>query len=172
VLGSTPAANAGTLPLLAGGSKELVDSIKDVLSVMGTLRFISEDIGPASVLKLSLNNLVLAQVSAISFSLAMVKSGNLPLDIFWNVMKESPVYSKYFDFKYKRLTTGDYSDPEWSTELLLKDANLIIEEAQQLHLNAASVTGMRDLASATVANGFGQDDIAALIEGALGTKKS
>lgn len=73
VLGSNTVAAAGKLQMLVSGNKSVVDQHQDVLTKLGTVRFVSDEIGKSSSLKLALNQLVCQTVASFSVSLAMVE---------------------------------------------------------------------------------------------------
>jgi len=171
VLGSTAIAAAGELQLLAAGRKDLIESYREVFSVFGNIRFISEEIGKAAIVKLALNNLIISQTAAIALSISLVKQSGIPIETFWDILKGSIAYSPYFDYKFSRMNEHNHSHPNFSTLMMTKDINLIIEEAKQNQMNPAGLEGIRNLAESTIASGYGEDDMSALIEAILGNKK-
>ena len=73
VLGSNTVAAAGKLQMLIAGNKSLVEQHHDALTKLGTTRFVSDEIGKSSSLKLALNQLVCQTVASFAVSLAMVE---------------------------------------------------------------------------------------------------
>jgi len=172
VLGSSPAAANGTLQLLLTGPKIHCDSIREVLEVVGKIRDIGQEIGKSSVLKLALNQLIGAQVSAISVSMSMVKTQGLPIETFWNIMKENgTMFCPYFDYKFNSLNQRDHSHVTFSASNFRKDMGLVVKEMEDMNLESSSVKGIEHLLAAAVESGYAEDDMSSIIEGVLKHKK-
>lgn len=65
----------------------------------------------------------------------------------------------------------NYSNANFSNKLLLKDVNLMIEEAKRLGIDSSSIVGAQKLIEHAMDLGYAEDDIAALYEAALNRKK-
>jgi len=173
VLGSTPAASGGTLVLLLSAPKEISEreDVKAVLKTMGTINPISCEIGKSAAVKLSLNQIIAMHMSAISLGASIVQEHGIPLDTFWDVLKNSPIHSKYFDFKHDRLQQHNHSNPNFINLHLLKDINLALNEARLVGLDGSGLEGARKLTESAIKLGYGNDDCSALMEAVLQKKK-
>lgn len=164
VLGSTVPAAEGRLVVLVGAhSHRDFDEFKPLLSCFGVPHYLG-DIGRASIVKLALNQLVLSHTAALALSLSIIEKSGIDTDLFMEIVRPSVVYSPYFDVKYKRMKERNYDDPHWIASLFLKDANLIISEAQRLGINPASIQGTAELARQATQRGLGDKDMAAIYE--------
>jgi len=171
VLGNTSAASEGTLQLLLSGSSHAIESQREILRVLGNLRVIGDQIGKSSVLKLALNQLIAAQMVSLATSISMVTSQDIPIEHFWDIVKNSLFMSKYFEAKFPKMNDREYSNVTFSIANLLKDVSLIEEELRTANLESSSVEGIKKVLENSVANGYGEDDIAAVIEGVFNHKK-
>jgi len=172
VLGSTPAATSGNLQLLFSGPKIVEEKLQEILQTLGKIRYIGEEIGKSSVLKLALNQIIAAEMSAISVSMSMVKSKDIPIETFWNIMKDYDMFfCKYFDFKFANLNNRNHSNATFSSANLMKDVELIIDEAKSSNLETSFVEGIQKLVKSAIDNGYSNDDISSIIEGVLKHKK-
>jgi len=165
VLGSLPAVEAGTLKLMLSGPLFVKDSLKDLLEILGVIIYIGETIGKSSVMKLALNQLIAAQMSSFAVSLALLQANDLSVDIFSSILRDTAIHSKYFDNKVTKMEKHDYSNPTFSIDNLAKDVSLIQDELKLVNLQTCSLDGIKQLCDTAIQYGFGQDDIAGLIEG-------
>jgi 3-hydroxyisobutyrate dehydrogenase len=65
------------------------------------------------------------------------------VDKFMAVLRDSTLYAATFDKKLARLMNRDYAKPNFPTKHLLKDAELILNEAADLGLNTNGIAGVR-----------------------------
>jgi len=171
VLGTTPAAQAGTLQLLLTCGQDCIEKYREVLETMGIIRYLGEVYGKSSVLKLALNHIIAMQMAAISVSTALVQTQGVSVDLFWDIVKGSTFHSKYFEMKMPKITSRNYSNPTFSTNNILKDVKLVEEELTLANLNTASVEGIKILIEDAVQSGYGESDMAAIVEGVLKVHK-
>jgi len=157
VLGATPVAHQGALQVLVGSSKEQFERFKAMLSAFGTPHHVSEEIGPASVLKLALNQVVLGQIVTFGNSLAMVKNAGLSEEILMNVLRPSQLYSKYFDLKMPSMLSRDYSSIVFDISGAKKDIELISAEATRLGLNTVAIDSLKELVTKAAEDKPGSD---------------
>ena len=88
-----------------------------------------------------------------------------------HIVKNGPFMNPYWDFKAPRMFDRNYSEPNFSNKLLLKDVNLMIEETKRLGIFNSSIEGAQKLVQRALDLGYGEDDLAALYEAALGRRK-
>jgi 3-hydroxyisobutyrate dehydrogenase len=152
---------------------------------MGKVLHVSEVYGKSSIVKVALNHLISAQVSAFSLSLALVrengngqfsesqkfKSLGIDPNFFMEPLRSSMLYSKYFDMKLDRMLSGNHSNPNFSMENMYKDINLFIKEAKKQSLDTIATEGTAEFIHRNIVKGWGLDDISAMIEGAQNKSK-
>jgi 3-hydroxyisobutyrate dehydrogenase len=120
--------------------------------------------GKAASLKLALNQLIAAEISAFALSLGMVQRAGVPIDIFMAILKASALFAPAFEKKLPRLLTRDYQQPNFSTRHLLKDVELFLREASGYALTTSSLEGIRPVLERTIAQGLGDSDYSAIFE--------
>ncbi|MFB9238435.1 nuclear transport factor 2 family protein [Plantactinospora siamensis] len=86
VLGSVPAATAGTLQILAAADQGTLDRVRPVLDALGTVRRV-EDASTAAALKLVANNSLAGAVLALRDSLRQADALGLPRAEVLNVLE-------------------------------------------------------------------------------------
>ncbi len=167
VTGSAPRAQAGTLTIMAGGeradferAKPLFDAIGEVIVHVGAL-------GQGSMLKLINNALGAANAAALAEALLLARATGVDLDAFEQVCSAGSGASAQLTLKAGAMRGHDYTTL-FKTAHLLKDVRLCLEEAQTAGVPFAAAGHARDLLTATMGRGHGEDDYASLIEAAEG----
>jgi 3-hydroxyisobutyrate dehydrogenase-like beta-hydroxyacid dehydrogenase len=163
VSGSTAAAAAGKLTVLASGPRASFEACEPMLACFSIRRFY---VGPgeeARYLKLVLNSLVGATSALLAEALSLGRSGNLSVKTMLDVICESAVASPLIGYKRDMLLAGDYA-PAFSVRQMMKDFDLILDAAHQGHVPmqlAAEVRGQLALADKA---GNGERDFFVLAE--------
>ncbi len=164
VLGSLAEAQAGTLLVMVGGTEgQFVQWGPLFRSPCREPRLIGP-VGKAASLKLSLNQLIVAEISAFALSLGLVQRAGVPVETFMAILRESALFAPAFEKKLPRLLTRDYQHPNFSTRHLLKDAELFLREASGYALTTSSLEGIRPLLERSIERGLGDSDYSAIFE--------
>ncbi len=164
VLGSIGEARAGTLLVMVGGTVEQFARWRPLLSRLSREPRHIGPVGQAAALKLALNQLIAAEITAFSLSLGLVQRSGIPIDTFMDVLKSSALFAPAFEKKLPRLLARDYANPNFSTRHLLKDVELVFRETQALGLETAALAALRPLLERTVAAGHAGSDYSAIFE--------
>jgi 3-hydroxyisobutyrate dehydrogenase len=164
VLGSLAEAQAGTLLVMVGGTEgQFVQWGPLFRSLCREPRLIGPA-GKAASLKLALNQLIVAEISAFALSLGLVQRAGVPIDTFMAILRESALFAPAFEKKLPRLLNRDYQHPNFSTRHLLKDTELFLREASGYALTTSSLEGVRPLLERTIEQGLGDSDYSAIFE--------
>ncbi|NOS78000.1 MAG: NAD(P)-dependent oxidoreductase [Nitrospira sp.] len=164
VLGSLAEAKAGTLIIMGGGT---VDQLRRWDPVFSSLTPAPSHIGPvgqAAALKLALNHLIAAELSAFALSLGLIQRAGISVDQFMAILKSSALFAPAFEKKLPRLLTRQYDKPNFPTSHLLKDVNLFADAARHQGLNVAGLVGVRALLEQAIQEGYRDADYSALFE--------
>ena len=161
VLGSTPQASEGKLFVMFGGDSDQFEKQKSILQNLGNVSYIGEA-GKAAALKLAFNQLIASLGIAFSLSLGIIQKENIDLDKFMDILRNSVLYAKTYDAKLKNYLSRDFSTTHFPVKHLLKDVNLVYEEAKSLGLETASVEAISKILKDTVEKGLGDMDYSAL----------
>jgi 3-hydroxyisobutyrate dehydrogenase len=164
VLGSLAEAQAGTFLLMVGGTEEQFVEWGPLFRSLSREPRLIGPAGKAASLKLALNQLIAAEISAFALSLGMVQRAGVPIDIFMAILKASALFAPAFEKKLPRLLTRDYQQPNFSTRHLLKDVELFLREASRYTLTTSSLEGIRPVLERTIAQGLGDSDYSAIFE--------
>ena len=161
VTGSKTGADKGTLLLMVGGKKEVLDKLMPVLMVMGTKAVHCGPIGHGSVVKLAGNTLITYMLEGFCECLVVAKKAGVDPDKMLEVVMASGFASPYYTFKAAAIAKRDF-EQHFSVDLLVKDQTLMLEEAASLKVPMPGLAILREMFQAARAQGWGQEDIAAV----------
>jgi 3-hydroxyisobutyrate dehydrogenase len=164
VLGSLAEAKAGTLIIMGGGTADQLRRWEPVFSSLTPALSLIGPVGQAAGLKLALNQLIAAELSAFALSLGFIQRAGISVDQFMAILKSSALFAPAFEKKLPRLLTRQYDKPNFPTSHLLKDVNLFAEEARLQGLNVAGLAGVRALLEQAIQEGHRDEDYSALFE--------
>ena len=164
VLGSIPEAKTGTLIIMAGGSKSVFENVLPTLQVLGTApRYIGET-GAAAALKLAMNQLIASLTAGFSLSLGYAIKNGVDTDLFMETVRESALYAKTYDKKLQKYLDRDFGAANFSTQHLLKDIRLFIDDAKAAGLNTDALEGIERITSKTVEEGMDVMDYSSIYQ--------
>jgi 3-hydroxyisobutyrate dehydrogenase len=167
VLGSIPEVKAGKLQVMVGATPEQFQQWLPLLQHFGKPMHIGE-VGAASALKLSLNQLIGSLTTAFALSLSFLQSQGGDVETFMQILRESALYAPTFDKKLQRMLDHNYANPNFPTKHLLKDMNLFLQEAAASGLRVDSLEGVRQILETACATKLTDEDYSALVEAVRG----
>jgi len=153
VSGSTPAVEAGTITLLAGGDLKTFEQCAPIYESIAKQWFL---IGPGSsgvLMKLVVNLLLGLDMQAIAEAVSLGEHLKIDRNILLDVLSRTAVIPPAFVGKFQKIKNGDYS-PEFPLRLMSKDMDLAMDAARSSGavLPAGAAT-QSVLASSISANG-------------------
>lgn len=164
VLGSIAEAKAGGLLVMVGGSQSQLQRWNPVFRSLGREPRLIGPVGQAASLKLALNQLIAAEITAFSLSLGFVQRTGIPVDLFMAVLKDSALYAPAFEKKLPRLQQRQYDHPNFPTSHLRKDVALFLAAAKEKGLVTRTLDGICDVLEGAIAGGLGPADYSAVYE--------
>lgn len=164
VLGSIAEAKSGTLLIMVGSTPEQFAKWSPLLSALSSDVRLIGPVGTAAVMKLALNQLIAAEMTAFALSLGLIRRGGVDVEHFMAVLRKSALYAPTFDKKLPRLSERNYARPNFSVRHLLKDVELTLAAADNAQLSPGGLPGIRSLLIDTIALGLGEVDYSALYE--------
>jgi 3-hydroxyisobutyrate dehydrogenase-like beta-hydroxyacid dehydrogenase len=141
ISGSTPAVDAGTITLLAGGDKDTFERCVLIFESIARQWFL---IGPGSSgvqMKLVVNLLLALDMQAIAEAVSLGEHLQIDRNVLLDVLSKTAVVAPAMAGKFRKIKDGDYS-PEFPLRLMSKDMDLV--------MNAAMISGA-DLPAASLA---------------------
>jgi 3-hydroxyisobutyrate dehydrogenase-like beta-hydroxyacid dehydrogenase len=153
ISGSTPAVDAGTITLLAGGNRDTFEQCTPIYESIAKQWFL---IGPGSsgiLMKLVVNLLLGLDMLAIAEAVSLGEHLRIDRTVLLDVLSKTTVIPPAFGGKLRKIKDNDYS-AEFPLRLMSKDMDLVMEAAKTSNaaLPAAKVAQMV-LASNLSSNG-------------------
>jgi len=140
VSGSTPAVDAGTITLLAGGDNETFEQCVPIFESIAKQWFL---IGPGSSgiqMKLIVNLLLGLHMQAIAEAVSLGEHLQIDRDVLLDVLSKTAVIAPAMVGKIWKIKERDYT-PQFPLRLMSKDMDLVMDAARKsgADLPAASV---------------------------------
>jgi 3-hydroxyisobutyrate dehydrogenase-like beta-hydroxyacid dehydrogenase len=160
VLGSIAEAEAGTLKLLAGGSAEVLDRCRPVLSPLGELIHVGP-LGAGAAAKLVANFALMGSLAVLGETLALADALGIEPQATWDLLETTPLAAQARR-RRPAIESNSYP-PRFALHLARKDADLITDAADErgveLRMGRALAEWLSDGASA----GLGEQDYTAIL---------
>jgi 3-hydroxyisobutyrate dehydrogenase-like beta-hydroxyacid dehydrogenase len=159
VLGRPKAANEGTLGIITGGPLDAVTKCEPLFPLIGR-RVFDAGVKPegASAVKLANGLLLGCAIEVMGEAFSLVRKYGVDPETFHDVLTgglfSAPAYKTYA----RIIVDEAYDDPGFTTELGLKDANLILAAASAANLPLPSANVWRDRLLGSIAHGGAQQD--------------
>lgn len=170
VSGSTALAEAGTLTIMASGSREAYDRCVPMFEAMGSQSFYLGDSDQARYLKLVINLLVGTTGAVLAEALTLGRKGGLDWQQMLDVIGVSAAASPYIKYNLDPLKARDFS-ALFTTEQMVKDSKLICDAGTDAGVPMAIGQAMLQMFEETIEAGYGQENLTAaikLLEGKAG----
>ena len=167
VTGSSPRAEAATLTIMVGGDAADYERARPLLQTMGEVIVHVGVLGQGEMLKLINNSLGAANAAALAEALLLAKATGIDLDALEKVVAAGSGASVQLQLKSGPMRAHDYTTL-FKTAHMLKDVRLCLEQAQEAGVPFPAAAHARDLLTAAVGRGHGEDDYASMIEAAEG----
>jgi 3-hydroxyisobutyrate dehydrogenase-like beta-hydroxyacid dehydrogenase len=163
VTGSSPKAEAGTLTIVTGGTREDVEQARPLLEAMGETIVHAGDLGQGQMVKLINNAVAVANAIALGEALIAGHATGADLDALVAVMGAGSAGSAMLDLKAGPMRAHDYTTL-FKTEHMLKDVRLCLEETEAAGVPFPAAANAREVLTAAIGRGRGEDDFAAVVE--------
>lgn len=128
VSGSTPAAEQGTVTLLAGGNPDVFEASLPIFQAIAAKYFHLGPSGAGATMKMVVNAILGIGMQAIAEAAAMGQKAGLSREILLQVLSQTAVIAPAFQGKFPRAARGDYG-PQFPLPLMNKDFRLILQLA-------------------------------------------
>ena len=166
VSGSTPAVEAGTITLLAGGDPKTFEQCAPIYESIAKQWFL---IGPGSsgvLMKLVVNLLLGLDMQAIAEAVSLGEHLKIDRNILLDVLSRTAVIPPAFVGKFKKIKNGDYS-PEFPLRLMSKDMDLAMDAARSSGAVLPAATAAQSVLASNLA-ASGDLDLAAITPFVIG----
>ena len=144
VLGTLAPAEQGTLTVLAGGAPDDIARVRGLLGRFGTVHHVGS-VKDALAAKLMVNTVLAYYMEAVSEVLVLADQEGLPRQAVLDLLQTSSVAAPVLRGKAERLIQGRYGQPDFPIDLLAKDLDLMVGEADRAGVDLPGVTAVRGL---------------------------
>ena len=165
VSGGNIGAEKGTLTIMVGGDKDVLEAQRDLLEVMGKTIFHVGGVGMGETVKMANQIMVAVHTAAVveAFVLA-VKLGADPQAVY-DVLKVSAGGSWILENRLPNyIMPHNFSQPGFSMDLLRKDIGLALDTAKLEKVPTPLVAQVFQILSMASASGRGEQDYSAMVE--------
>jgi 3-hydroxyisobutyrate dehydrogenase-like beta-hydroxyacid dehydrogenase len=163
VSGSTGMAEAGTLTALVSGPKQSFEGMAAIFAAFTKKAFHVGEAEEARFLKLAINSMVAATSALLGEALAFGLKGGLSHATMLDVITQSAVASPLISYKKDMIISGDYS-PAATLNMLKKDLDLLLAEAQTQQTPLPVNRLIRDIYATASDQGLGKKDFFVLVQ--------
>ncbi len=160
VSGSTPAVNAGTVTLFAGGEPETFDRCIPIFESIAKQWYL---MGPATAgvrMKLVANLLLDVSMEAIAEAVSLGEHLHLNRDLLLDVLPKTSVIAPALLEKFQKIKAGEYS-PQFPLHLMSKDMNLVRSAADRSDAVLPATSSTKQIFEDALA-GMGELDLSAV----------
>lgn len=159
--GSRDAAADGKLVYFAGGSSDVLKSIRPILEASSEKILMMGSVEAAAYIKIATNVIMAAQVEILAEVLEFLTLGGVPLNRLGEALQYSVANSGVLAMKMPLMLQGDF-EPRFSAKNMLKDIqfalDIIKQRGVELPVTAVTAEAFRKV----VQSGLGDADVAAL----------
>jgi 3-hydroxyisobutyrate dehydrogenase len=165
VLGTKQPAETGELTVLAGADEARLGDAEEVFDSIASTTRHTGGVGSATRTKLVCNTWVVGLLGVLSETMALADGLDVEPSDFLESIAGGPLDAGYAHIKGEMMQTGEYP-ASFPLRLALKDANLVLDAAEQAGLDCSVVRGIADLLERAAESGHGDEDMAAAFEAA------
>ncbi len=164
VLGTKKPAEDGKLIVLVSGPAEGIERCGPVFDAIGSrVVELGDEPGPASRMKLVLNNWLLALTTGLAESLNLAEALGVDPEEFLSVIEGGPLDVDYAHLKGAMMISRDY-DASFTLANAAKDAGLVLEAAESNDLELSVAVAVRARFEEAMDRGLGESDMSAIHE--------
>jgi 3-hydroxyisobutyrate dehydrogenase-like beta-hydroxyacid dehydrogenase len=150
------AAVDGTLSIMVGGTPEVFERIRPILSTMGTEVTLCGGVGAGQVVKLMNNMVVFETTMAIAEAISIAEASGVDGKLLFDTMAKGSADSFVLrNHGMKHLVPQDYPEQAFSVRYALKDLSYARELARETGVKARAADLVGELFEEAVARGDG-----------------
>lgn len=161
VSGNPTVVRAGNLSFIVSGPSETLDRVEPILLAIGPTVHRVGAAEEARVVKLAINLMIGGLAQLMAEALVLGESSGVSRAALLEVMGGSAAGAPFVRYKTGALLEDDYS-ATFTTALMGKDLDLILDAAGDAGVELPVATGLRGIIRAAIEAGYADDDFMAL----------
>jgi 3-hydroxyisobutyrate dehydrogenase-like beta-hydroxyacid dehydrogenase len=163
VSGNAASAQRGEVTVLVSGPRSAWDAVRPVVETFSNAQVYLGDADEARIMKLVINALVVNFAQAMAEALALGRKAGLDWKLMLDTIAQSTLTSPWLKAKAGLLKSRDFT-PTMTTQLLLKDIDLMLAAARANAVPMPLTAATRQLMQAVVGAGYGAEDYMATVK--------
>jgi 3-hydroxyisobutyrate dehydrogenase-like beta-hydroxyacid dehydrogenase len=171
VSGNPTVVRAGNLSFIVSGPPETLDRVEPILLAIGPTVYRVGDAEEARVVKLAVNLMIGGLAQLMAEALVLGESSGVSRAALLEVMGGSAAGAPFVRYKTGALLEDDYS-ATFTTALMGKDLDLILDAAGDAGVELPVTTGLRTIVRSAIEAGYADDDFMALFPFLASTSRS
>ncbi len=165
VSGGTTGAEKGTLTIMVGGDKALLDEHMEILKTMGKTIYHVGDVGMGETVKMVNQMLVGINLAGIVEALVLGTKLGVEPEVLYKIIRASSGNSFMLDSRVPNfILTGNFTQPGFAVDLLRKDLGLSLESAKVNKVPLYMTAQAYQYFTRATAEGLGKKDMSSMIE--------
>jgi len=161
VSGNPTVVRAGTLSFVVSGPPETLERVEAVIRAIGPTVYHVGEREEARIVKLAINLMIGGLAQLMAEALVLGEASGVPRAALLEVMGGSAAGAPFVKYKTDALLRDDYS-ATFTTALMGKDIDLILDAAGDAGVALPVTTEMRTIIRAAIEAGYADDDFMAL----------
>ena len=157
VSGGEPKAIDGTLAFMVGGDKDVFESVKDLLLIMGSSAVLCGDVGASNTTKLANQVIVALNIAAVSEAFMLAKKAGVDPHLVFDAIKGGLAGSTVMNAKAPMIMDQNFK-PGFKIDLHIKDLNNALETAHGVGAPLPLTASVMEILQNLHFDGCGQDD--------------
>ena len=153
----------GMLVIMAGGKKEDIAEVDDILKVIGASYHYTGEVGTAKAVKLVNNMMSMGNILVAAEAFALGTAAGVDPELLFSVLSESGGRSHHFLKRFPKAIQGNFQ-PGFKLELGEKDLALAIEFGRSLRQPTPAASAIRELMALGRASGYRGQDVVAMLD--------
>lgn len=164
VSGGVAGATSGTLTIMVGGEKEIVEVVDPILKVLGQKIYYVGQVGSGDAVKV-INNLLLGvNMAALGEALVLGVKAGLDPNTMYEIIKASSGRSYVVETKLPNFILKGSFDSGFAIDLQYKDLELATATAKKMGMPLPMTNIAQQVFEMARAQGLGKEDISAVIK--------
>jgi 3-hydroxyisobutyrate dehydrogenase-like beta-hydroxyacid dehydrogenase len=165
VSGSIATLEAGQLSIMVGGNEEAYERVRPLLLQIGPKVMRIGDSGQALIVKLAINNTLVAEMVAFCENVAMAEKGGVKREVAVEALLQSVIASPMLAYRGPFILEGNMPAEAWSNvNLQQKDMTLGLGTGKRLATPLPTSTAANELLTAARGMGLEQYDFSVVYE--------
>ena len=165
VSGSIATLEAGQLSIMVGGNEEAYERVRPLLLQIGPKVMRIGDSGQALIVKLAINNTLVAEMVAFCENVAMAEKGGVKREVAVEALLQSVISSPMLQYRGPFILEGNMPAEAWSNVILQqKDMTLGLATGKRLASPLPTSTAANELLTAARGMGLEQYDFSVVYE--------